>query len=162
MPDQVQLAGNVRHGAAATSPAYIPGKAIGIERGFCQKVEPFSFHFSTMTAKHSSNLDLQIDACVATREIANSSKPLVVPARVSSAAGVADCFFEQRTSVMTRALESPKMPRIFSRGRKNGNRYASSRRLRLVETTIVKSSPFLERAQIAFCLIPQGLQRISC
>jgi len=43
VPVQVQLAGNVRHCAAATSPAYIPGKAFGIERVFCQKVEPFSF-----------------------------------------------------------------------------------------------------------------------
>ncbi|MFZ1548508.1 MAG: hypothetical protein WAT12_15665 [Candidatus Nitrotoga sp.] len=79
VPVQVQLAGNVRHGAAATSPAYVPGKAFGIEGGFCQKVEPFSFHFSTMTAKYSSNLDLQIDACVATRVISNSSKPFVIP-----------------------------------------------------------------------------------
>lgn len=159
VPVQMQFAGNVRHRAAAAPSPYIPGKPLCIERVVGQKVESLAFHLSTVPAQHPSNLDFQIDAYIAIREVANSSMLLVVPTGVSSSTGVADCFFEHRMSVMIRALESPKMPRIFSSGR---NRYVSRGRLRLGGMAIEKSSHFLQHVQNAFCPRPQGLQRISC
>ncbi len=162
VPVQKQFAGNVRHRAGATPSAYIPSKPLGIEWGVGEKVGSFAFHFPAVPTKHPSNFDFQIDTCVATGEVANLPKLLVVPARARSSATVAGRFFERRTSVMIRALESPKMPRIFSSGRKQGNRYASRIRLGLREIAIEKTSHFLQQVQDAFCLMPQGLRRFSC
>ncbi|EKD31085.1 MAG: hypothetical protein ACD_77C00405G0001, partial [uncultured bacterium] len=162
VPVQMQFAGDIRNRAAPAAPAHVPGKPLGVERIVRQEVEPFALHFSAVPAKHPSDPDFQIDARIPAGQVANPSQLLVVPARMRQPATVADGFFERRTSVMTRALGSPKMPRIFSSGRKWANRYASSRRLRLGEMAIGKSSRFLQRVQTGFCQMPQGLQRISC
>jgi hypothetical protein len=69
---------------------------------------------------------------------------------VCPATSFADRFFERRTSVMTRADESPKTPRTDSSGRKPANRYASSRRLCLGEIAIEKTLRFLDHVQTVF------------
>jgi hypothetical protein len=62
---------------------------------------------------------------------------LVVPPCMRSTAAATQRFFERRTSVMTRALGSPKMPRTVGCARKRGKAYAShSRRLRFVDLAI--------------------------
>jgi len=162
MPVQMQFAGDVRHRAGAAAPADIPGKPLGIERVVGEKVESFPFHFAAVPTEHPSDLDFQIDARISTGEVAYPSESFVVPAGVHPATGVADGFFERRTRVMTRALGSPKRPRIFSKGRKPGNRYASSNRLCWLEMTIGKPLRILEHVQRTFCPMPRGLQRFSC
>ncbi len=69
-------------------------------------------------------------------------------------------FFERRTSVMTRADESPKMPRTNSNGRKPANRYTSRRRLRLRIVAIEKSCQFPQQCQSAETRIQQGFQTV--
>lgn len=57
---------------------------------------------------------------------------------------------------MTRADESPKIPRTSSSGRKPANRYASRRRLRLRIVAIAKSCQFLQGLQTLKTGFQQG------
>jgi hypothetical protein len=84
-----------------------------------------SFHLAAAPAKNPPNLEFQIDPRIATGQIPDAPCRAVVPTRVRSTTLLADRFFERRTSVMTRAFESPKTPRTNSSGRKPGNRYSS-------------------------------------
>jgi hypothetical protein len=120
-----------------------------------------SFHLATAPAQNPSNLELQIDPCVAAAQIANAPRRAIVPARVRSTTFLADRFFERRTSVTTRAFESPKMPRTTSSGRKPVNRYASRRRLRLRKVAIAKSCQFPKLPQTSGSRIQQGFQALS-
>jgi hypothetical protein len=120
-----------------------------------------SFHLAAAPAKNPPNLEFQIDPRIATGQIPDAPCRAVVPTRVRSTTLLADRFFERRTSVMTRAFESPKTPRTNSSGRKPGNRYASSRRLRLREAAIAKSCQFPQHRQTAENRIQQDLQAIQ-
>jgi hypothetical protein len=64
-------------------------------------------------------------------------------------ADTAGRFFERRTRVMTRALESPKTPLIASWGRNPGKAYASRRRFCLREVAMGKACQFYIQRQIA-------------
>src|SRR5487761_2409344 len=142
IPVQVQLLGNVLDRRLSAAPAHVMGKALGIEGIVGQKLQPFAFHFAAASALHAPHLDLQEDALVPTREIANASRTSVVPARMNSPATAADCFFERRTRVMTRAFGSPNTPRTVCCGRNPGNAYASHRRRwRFVELAIRTCCP---------------------
>jgi hypothetical protein len=88
-------------------------------------------------APHPTHLDLQKDARVATRQIANVPRAPVVPADVRSTTATAERFFERRLRVMTRAFGSPNTPRTVGSGRNPENAYAShSRRFRFAELAI--------------------------
>jgi len=67
----------------------------------------------------------EIDAFVATGEVADPPGPLVVMAVTLLAADAAARFFRRRCRVITTARESPKRPRTLGRGLKPGNRYRS-------------------------------------
>jgi len=76
-------------------------------------------------------------AATTSGQIANPPRAPVAPAHLCSSTAAADCFFERRKRVMTRAFGSPKMPRIVGCGRKPSNAHASDSRLcRLVEFAI--------------------------
>ncbi len=137
LPVKIEFLGNVLDGGLATAPPHVVGKALGIEGVVRQEVEPLALHVAATLAPHATHLELQIDARVATREIANAPRASVVPARLGSTTAAADVFFERRTRVMTRAFGSPKTPRTVGCGRKPGNAYAShSRRCRFAELAI--------------------------
>jgi len=94
-------------------------------------------------AQHPTHFDLQEDARVATRQIANDPRTSVVPALLRSTTATAERFFERRTRMMTRAFGSPNTPRTVLCGRNPGKAYAShSRRRRFAELAIRKSSQF--------------------
>ncbi len=106
----------------------------------CEERQLLAFHAGAISALQAPYLDLQVDARVATRQIAYLPHAPLVPARLRSATAAADCFFERRSRVMTRAFGSPKMPRTVCCGRTPGNVYAShSRRCRLLEFAIPRS-----------------------
>jgi uncharacterized protein (UPF0548 family) len=73
----------------------------------------------------------EIDAFVATGEIADPSGPLVVMAVILLAADAAARFFRRRCRLITTARESPKTPWTLGRGTKPGNRYRSWSNLNL-------------------------------
>ena len=106
LPVKIEFLGNVLDGGLATAPPHIVGKAFGIDGVVRQEVEPLALHVAATLALHATHLELQKDACVATREIANASRASVVPARLDSTTAAANVFFEHRTRVMTRAFGS--------------------------------------------------------
>ena len=142
MPIQMQFLGHVPDRAVSAAPADKPGKPLGVERIVGKEVESLSLHLAAALAENPSDLEFQIDPRVATGQIPNAPCRAVVPTRVRPTTFLADRFFERRTSVTTRAFESPKTPRTTSDGRKPANRYASRRRLYLGSLTIAKSCQF--------------------
>jgi hypothetical protein len=119
-----------------------------------------SFHLAATSAQNPPNLEFQIDPRVAAGQIADAPRRAVVPTRVRSTTLLADGFFERRTSVMTRAFESPKTPRTPS-GRKPANWYASRRRLRLRKVAIAKSCQFPRHLQTVETRSRKALQAIQ-
>jgi hypothetical protein len=149
VPVQMQFFGDILDAARATAAPDIPGKPLGAERIVGQEVELLPPHLAATPAENPPNLDFEVDPRVAARQIAHSTCRAVVPTRVRSTAFLADCFFERRTRVMTRAIGSPKMPCTSSCGRKPANRYASKRRLCLSKVAIAKSYQFPQPYQSA-------------
>jgi hypothetical protein len=137
IPVKVEFLGNVLDRCLPAAPAHVMGEALGIERVVRQELQPLALHAPATSARHAPYLELQVDARVATGEIAHAPHASVVPARVHSTTAAARRFFERRTRVMTRAFGSPKTPRTVGCGRNPGNAYAShSRRWRFAELAI--------------------------
>ena len=113
------------------------GKAFGVKRVVRQELQALAFHCATTPTLNSPDFDLQVDPYAATREVAHLASASVVPAALRLPTRAADCFFERRTRVMTRAVGSSKMPRTVGNGRKPSNLYVSdNRRFRLFEFDI--------------------------
>lgn len=137
LPVKPEFLGNVLDGGLTTAPPNVVGKPLGIEGIVRQEVEPLALHVPATLAQHPTHLDVQKDARVVTRQIANAPCASVVPARVHSTTATADRFFERRLRVMTRAFGSPNTPRTAGSGRNPGNAYSSqSRRRRFAELAI--------------------------
>ena len=71
------------------------------------------------------NLKFDVHAPVTTGKITNLSLLTVIESSVNPVAGSADCFFSCRMILMTKALESPKIPDTLRCGLKLQNLYAS-------------------------------------
>src|SRR5664280_718293 len=129
IPVELQLLGNVLDRRLPTALANVMRKALRIERVVRQEIEPLALHLAATAASHPPDLNLQEDARVAARQIANLPYTSVVPTRMNSPAAPANRFFARRASVMMmRAFGSPKTPRTVGWGRKPGNVYGSHRR----------------------------------
>ncbi len=128
VPIERQLFGQVLDRGAATAPTDVVGEALRVERIVAEKVEPLALHGATSPAVDTPDLQLEIDAVIARRQIAHPPRASVVPTAVRSSADAAQRFFERRTSVTMRAFGSPKTPRTLRRARNPGKEYASVRR----------------------------------
>jgi len=128
LPVQVGLPGDIPD-RRDTAPASHPeGKALRIKRVVGQPLQALLLHFPATPAQNASDLHIQPDATVATRQIPNPSHLAVVKHPVCPSAGSAKRFFPRRRSLMTRAFGSPKIPDTSVSGVNPGNRYASHNR----------------------------------
>src|ERR1039458_4083891 len=116
------------------------GKALRIERVVRQEIEPLALHLAATAASHPPDLNLQEDARVAARQIANPPYTPVVPTQMNPPAAPVGRFFARRASVMRRAFGSPKIPRTVGWGRKPGNVYVSHRRRRRFDELAIATS----------------------
>jgi hypothetical protein len=124
----------------AWRPPHKVGDALGVERVVNQEIEPLALQLAATPTVHAAYLELQIYPGVAARQIANAPGLAIVPTRMHATAEAAQCFFEPRMSVSTRAFGSPPTARTLVWGRKPGNAYAShSRRCRLPEVAMETS-----------------------
>src|SRR6266403_451665 len=98
VPVELEFLGNVLDGRLPAATADVKGKALGIEWFVRQKRQLLALHVPATPAQHTPNLDIQIDARVATGKIANPPHAPIVPPEVHAAATAADRFFECRTS----------------------------------------------------------------
>jgi hypothetical protein len=106
----------------ATASAHEESEALGVKRFVGQPVQPFVFHGATPGAPDPANRKVEVDAFVATGEIADPAWPLVVVDAMNETTHATGFFFRRRLRVTTSARGSPKMPRTFPRGTKPGKR----------------------------------------
>src|ERR1019366_4676014 len=86
IPVELQLLGNVLDRRLPTALAHVMGKPLRIERVVRQEIEPLALHLAATAASHPPDLNLQEDARVAARQIANLPYTPVVPTRMNSPA----------------------------------------------------------------------------
>ncbi len=118
VPIQVQFLGNLFDRRRATSFADVVSEALGIEGVGGQRIEPFALHRAAALALQTPNLEFQVDAAIATGQIAHAPGAAIVPPTVNPTTATAGCFFDRRTRSITHAFGSPKIPRIAGGGRK--------------------------------------------
>src|SRR5471030_1876580 len=105
------------------------GKALRIEQVVRQEIEPLALHLAATAASHPPDLNLQEDARVAARQIANLPYTPVVPTRMNPPTAPANRFFARRASVMMRAFGITEDTVHRGLGAKEpGNVYVSHRR----------------------------------
>ena len=139
VPVQLERLGNIPDRRAPTAPADVKGKSLAVERVVRQELQTLALHLATTAAIDASHLELKEYAHAAAGKIARAAELAIVPARTHLPTSAAGRFFDRRTSVMTRACGSAKIPRTCSTGRKPGNLYASRKRRRFVEVARIAS-----------------------
>ena len=143
MPVQFQFRRHVLDRRSPATAADIMCKPLGVERIVRQKIELLPLHLGASAAVEPPHLQFQINPRVATRQITYPARFAVVPAHLDTTTTAADCFFERRLSLMTRAFGSPKTPCTVGSARKPGKQYAShSRRLLSLGLAMQKSWQF--------------------
>jgi len=125
MPLEVQIRRHFFDGGAAALLAHVEGEPFRVVRIGREPVEPFPLHAAAQPAADAPYVDLEPDAQVAARQIADTADGSVVPRPMAGPTRPASCFFPRRLSVITRARGSPTTPTIVRPGVKPGNRYAS-------------------------------------
>jgi hypothetical protein len=103
----------------------VESETLGVKRIVRQPRKLFGLHLAAAPAQDASDHEFQVDARIPAGQIANPAQPAVVERSVTLAADAPDRFFSRRESPMTRALGSPKMPRMVVVGKKPGKRYVS-------------------------------------
>ena len=143
IPVQGQFFGNLLDRGRAAAFADGVSEPLGIEGGVGQKIERFALHRPAALARHPPDLEFQVDAAVATGQIAHAPGGAIVPSTVNPTTATAGCFFDRRTRSITHAFGSPKIPRIAGDGRQPGTAYAStSRRFRFAEVARLPGCQF--------------------
>ena len=84
VPVELEFLGNVLDRGRATAPPHVVGKALGVKRVVGQKLQSLALHFAATPALDSAHLEIEIDAHVAARQIANLPPRAVVEAPVGS------------------------------------------------------------------------------
>jgi hypothetical protein len=92
-PIEVKLLGNVLDRRLAAASVNEVGKSLGVKGIVGQKLEPLPPHFAARFAMNASDLELQIRARVAAREIAHAADRAIVPGIMQRSAIGAVRFF---------------------------------------------------------------------
>jgi hypothetical protein len=114
-----------------TTSAHEKGEPLGVKGIVGQPVQRFGFHAATPGTQDSAHGEDEVNVFIATGEITDASRPLVVVAAIHRATDATNRFFRRRCKAISTALGSPKIPRTLGRGTKPGNRYRSWSRLNL-------------------------------
>src|ERR1700741_2703021 len=138
VPIKRQFLRNIRDRCLSATAADKIRKALGVERGVCQKVEPFLFHFAAATAIDAPHLQLEQDARVPAGQITHLPDFAVVPSHLDAATASTRCFFDRRFKVMMRNFGSPKTPRTTGSTRNPSNEYVSQSRRRRFDSFAIQ------------------------
>src|SRR5436190_1427269 len=93
MPIEEQFLGHLLDGGRAAASAHEEGEALGVQGVVGKPVEPFAFHAPTPRARNPARLEVEIDALVATGEVADATWPLVVDGAEGLSADATEGFF---------------------------------------------------------------------
>src|SRR5215813_13474223 len=138
VPVKRQFLRNIRDRRLSATAADKIGKALGVERVVCQKVEPFPFHLAAATAIDAPHLQLKQDSHVPAGQVTHLPDFAVVPPHLDTATASTRCFFERRFKVTIRTFGSPKTPRTTGSARKPSNEYVSQSRRRRFDVLAIR------------------------
>src|SRR5215831_11327877 len=133
-----QFLRNIRDRRLSATAADKIGKALGVKRVVCQKVEPFPFHLAAATAIDAPHLQLKQDSHVPAGQVTHLPDFAVVPPHLDTATASTRCFFERRFKVTIRTFGSPKTPRTTGSARKPSNEYVSQSRRRRFDVLAIR------------------------
>jgi len=106
----MQFLGNIFDRRSTATFAHVIGKSLGVERIVGQEGKFLLLHLAAPPAQNTPDLQFEVDARVATGEVADQAELAIVEGPVCRTAQSADRFFCRRVKRMTRALGSPKIP----------------------------------------------------
>src|SRR4029077_9131164 len=121
VPIKRQFLRNIRDRCLSATTADKIGKALGVERVVCQKVEPFLFHLAAAAAIDAPHLQLKQYAPVPAGQATPLPDLTVVPSHLDAATASTRCFFDRRFKVTMRTFGSPKTPRTVGSARNPSN-----------------------------------------
>src|ERR1700758_2840153 len=149
VPIKRQFLRNIRDRCLSAPAADKIGKALGVERVVCQKVEPLLLHLAAATAIDAPSLQLRPYAHLPTGQVTHLPDLAVVPPHLDAATASTRCFFDRRFKVTMRTFGSPKTPRTTGSARNPSNEYVSqSRRRRFDSLAIHKWRQILNPAKM--------------
>src|SRR5262249_8265971 len=149
VPIKRQFLRNIRDRCLSAPAADKIGKALGVERVVCQKVEPFLFHLAAATPIDAPYLQLKQYSIVSAGQVTHLPDLAVVPPHLDAATASTRCFFDRRFKVTMRTFGSPKTPRTTGSARNPSNEYVSqSRRRRFDSLAIHKWCQILNPAKM--------------
>jgi hypothetical protein len=122
MPIEEEFLGYLFDGSLPAATAHEEGEPLGVEGIVGQPVQAFVLHAPAPRALDAAKLEDEVDAFVATGEVADAARPLVVMTAVHLPTDAAQSFFRRRRRVRSTAAGSPKTPRTRGRGTKPGKR----------------------------------------
>src|ERR1700751_5065347 len=111
VPIKRQFLRNIRDRCMSATTADKIGKALGVERVVCRKVEPFLLHLAAATAIDAPYLQLKQYAHLPTGQVSPLPDLAVVPPHPDAATASTRCFFARRFKLTMRTFGSPKSPR---------------------------------------------------
>src|SRR6516164_4251006 len=149
VPIKRQFLRNIRDRCLSAPAADKIGKALGVERVVCQKVEPFLLHLAAAAAIDAPHLQLKQYSIVPAGQVTHLPDLTVVPSHLDAATASTRCFFDRRFKMTMRTFGSPKTPRTVGSARNPSNEYVSqSRRRRFDGLTIHKWCQILNPAKM--------------
>src|SRR6516225_8979251 len=138
VPIKRQFLRNIRDRCLSATAADKIGKALGVERVVCQKVEPFLLHLAAATAIDAPYLQLKQYAHLPTGQVTHLPDLAVVPPHLDAATASTRCFFDRRFKVTMRTFGSPKTPRTVGSARNPSNEYVSQSRRRRFDSLAIR------------------------
>jgi hypothetical protein len=78
LPVETEFAGNVEEGGCSATPSDIEGEAFGVKGVVGKPTQFLLLHGTAPRTVKAAKLDLQVDACVATREVADAAAFAVI------------------------------------------------------------------------------------
>src|SRR5271157_5749303 len=125
LPIEVQLLRDGLDCAIPATLADIEGEPLRIERVVGQPVETFGLHAATASTIDPAYREGQVDAPIATGQVAHVAGPVVIPMKVRLPTHAADRFFWRRRSVRRTPCASRAKTWRPAKGTKPGKRYRS-------------------------------------
>src|SRR6201997_1575528 len=95
VPIKRQFLRNIRDRCLSATTADKIGKALGVERVVCQKVEPFLLHLTAATAIDATYLQLKQYSHLSAGQVTHLSDLAVVPSHLDAATASTRCFFDR-------------------------------------------------------------------
>ena len=107
VPIEVELLGHGFHRCVVATATNAEDEPLGVVGQLRQPVETFGLYLATAPTEHAANIQGEVNVLVATGEVANPPRVLIVENGMALSALAANCFFRRRRRGRTMLLGSP-------------------------------------------------------